>query len=256
MNGTSAAGSTIGRRGGIRMMVATACATALAVTGAAPAGSAHAETPPTRQVITTNQTGTHDGYFYAFWQDTGDAALTLGPRGHYRTRWSGVVNNWLGGKGWATGGPRTFNYCGTFHPGGNSYLALYGYTTNPYVEYYVIENWGTYRPSGTPMGTVVSEGSTYDIYRTQRGIGITPYYQYYSIRQEKRSSGTINTGDHFDAWARAGMNLGSTMGYMIMATEGYQSSGWSDVTVDAAATWPPLRCTAGPPSTPEGRQAN
>lgn len=250
MNGTSGAGSTGGPRGRIRMMVSAACVAVLAIAGTMPATGAHADPPSTRPVVTTNQTGTHDGYFYAFWQDTGDASLSLGPRGHYRTRWSGI-NNWFGGKGWATGGRRTFNYCGTFHPGGDSYLALLGFTREPYVEYYILENWGTYRPTGTPMGTVVSAGGAYDIHRVQRigTPGTTPYYQYFSIRQQKRTGGTINTGDHFDAWARAGMNLGTTMGYMIMATEGYQSSGWSDITVDSATTRPP-RCTAGPPSAP------
>ncbi|GAB3984328.1 glycoside hydrolase family 11 protein [Plantactinospora veratri] len=164
-------------------------------------------------------------------------------------RWSGI-NNWFGGKGWATGGRRTFTYCGTFHPGGDSYLALFGYTREPYLEYYILENWGSYRPTGTRMGAVTSADGTYDIYRVQRigTPGTTPYYQYFSVRQQKRSSGTIDTGEHFDAWASVGMNLGTTMGYMIMATEGYQSSGWSDITVETTATRSP-RCGTGPSST-------
>lgn len=244
MSETLGAGSTSSPRGRIRLMVSIACTALLTITATAAAAPVHADPAPARPIITTNQTGTHDGYFYAFWKDMGDSAMTLGPKGSYSARWGGV-NNWFGGKGWATGGPRTFNYCATFHPGGNSYLALYGYTMNPLAEYYIVENWGTYRPNGASMGTLVSEGSTYDIYRVQRGVGSTPYYQYFSVRQQKRSSGTINTGDHFDAWARAGMNLGSTMGYMIMATEGYQSSGWSSVTVDGVMAGP-SRCVPVP----------
>lgn len=250
MNPTPGAGSTGIRRGRFRLLVGAASAALLAITGTTLTSTAHADPLPTGPIITTNQTGTHDGYFYAFWKDTGDAAMALGPGGQYSTRWSGV-GNWFAGKGWATGGRRAFNYCGTFQPNGNSYLAVLGFTHDPYIEYYILENWGTHIPAATRMGTVVSEGGRYDIYRALRigTPGTMPYYQYFSIRQQKRSSGTINTGDHFDAWANVGMHLGTTMGYMIMATEGIYSSGRSSITVDSDPALSP-QCAPGPPSTP------
>ncbi|MGW2626155.1 glycoside hydrolase family 11 protein [Micromonospora taraxaci] len=224
------------RRGRLRLLLGAACAAVVAVAGTMTATNAYAEADRT---VSSNTTGTHNGYYFSFWKDSGNASMTLRENGRYSSSWDRSTNNWVGGKGWATGNRRTVSYSGSYNPGNNNtYLALYGWTRNPLIEYYVVENFGSYNPSSgaTRMGTVTTDGGTYDILRSQRVNapsidGNQTFYQYWSVRQQKRSSGTITTANHFDAWARAGLNLGSNHSYQIMATEGYQSQGSSDINV-------------------------
>jgi endo-1,4-beta-xylanase len=131
---------------------------------------------------------------------------------------------------------RTINYQATYNPNGNSYISVYGWTKSPLVEYYIIENYGSYHPSGgAKKGTVITDGDTYDIYMVTNTnkpliVGNATFQQYWSIRRSKRFSGSVTTANHFNAWKNAGLNLGSH-DYQIVATEGYYSSGSATVTV-------------------------
>ena len=68
---------------------------------------------------------------------------------------------------------RLFNYTGTFSTTGNAYLGLYGWTTDPLVEYYVIENFGdkhnpTDNSNHTCYGTFNTDGGTYEVWMKWR----------------------------------------------------------------------------------------
>ncbi|KIO21517.1 glycoside hydrolase family 11 protein [Tulasnella calospora MUT 4182] len=216
------------------LLVCTATAAVLA----APSQAKEKHELVARQAITTSQTGTNNGYYYSFWTDgAGQVTYTNGSGGQYSVTWSGNVGHWIGGKGWNPGSAQAITYSGTYRPNGNSYLSVYGWTTSPLVEYYIVENFGTYNPSNGAIyqGSVVSDGGTYNIYKAIRTnypsiLGPATFYQYLSVRQSHRTGGTVTTGNHFNAWAALGMTLG-TFNYQIVATEGYYSSGTASITV-------------------------
>jgi endo-1,4-beta-xylanase len=187
---------------------------------------------------TPNSAGTHDGYFYSWWSDGGaNANYQNLAKGKYSVSWSSG-GNLVGGKGWKPGARRTVNYGGTYNNNGqNSYLAVYGWTRNPLVEYYIVENFGTYNPSSGAQkkGQVTCDGGVYDILVSTRTNqpsidGTSTFQQYWSVRQQKHTGGSVTVGCHFSAWANVGLNLGQH-NYQILATEGYFSAGSASLTV-------------------------
>ncbi len=195
------------------------------------------------QTITANSQNTHNGFFYSFWTERPNdgASMTLGPDGNYSTTWNNTLN-FTAGKGWKVGSAsRVVCFEGTYNGGSNGFLALYGWTKNPLIEYYVCEKHGQWEPPGNTSGvsykgTYTCDGGTYKVYTGRRVdkpsiVGNATFDQYWSVRQEQRSTGTITFSSHIEAWASFGMQMGTTWDYQIMESEGYNSSGSSNITV-------------------------
>ena len=190
-----------------------------------------------QRVVTTNSVFAEGDYTYEFWMDAGGGtgSMTTGPNGTFSAEWNDVFNI-LFRSGIRPGSlNQVITYSVTYNPVGNSYLTLYGWTRNPLVEYYVVESWGTWRPPGaTPIGTVTSDGGTYDIYRTERVNkpsidGMQTFPQFWSVRQEKRTSGIITFANHISAWKNLGMNMGADLHEVSFCVEGFRSSGSAHV---------------------------
>ncbi|KAG6853016.1 hypothetical protein C0991_007457 [Blastosporella zonata] len=214
----------------------TFCSVAVAVS-ALPSTRLSKRQSTNTTTVTTSNTGFVDGYFYSFWdQVNGPATMEIG-NGSYNLTWTSDTIDIVAGLGWNPGSAQVINYSGTFETDANAYLAVYGWTTNPLVEYYILESYGDYNPSSglAVLGTVTTDGETYKIYRTVRTNdpsieGTQTFNQFWSVRNTKRVGGTVTTGNHFNAWNSLGMTLG-TFNYQILATEGYMSDGNSSITV-------------------------
>ncbi|KAF5341010.1 hypothetical protein D9611_006136 [Ephemerocybe angulata] len=208
----------------------------------------------TARAGTPSAEGTHDGFFYSWWTDNGaQATYTNGPKGQYtgvtaETWWEGRDGTpvlWTGKSvdivfkdDELTPSSRVITYGGTYSYNGNSYLAVYGWTRNPLIEYYIVDNFGTYNPSSGAQnkGSVTVDGAVYDILVSTRTNqpsidGTKTFQQFWSVRRNKRTGGTVDVGAHFRAWSNAGLKLGTDHYYQIVACEGYQSSGNCNITV-------------------------
>lgn len=192
--------------------------------------------------------GKEGNYSYELWNQysQGTACMTLGAGGSFKGRWSGI-ENYLARRGLKYNETQTHQQIGnitakyncTYNPpssGGNSYLAIYGWTVDPLIEYYIVEDWRSWIPSmatGTSSkGTLSIDGATYNMYQATRNQqpsikGTATFQQYFSIRQTTRNSGTIQISEHFKKWESLNMKMGK-MYEVSFVVEGYRNSGSFD----------------------------
>ncbi len=179
----------------------------------------------------------YDDYTYEFWNqdDKGNAAMGLRADGSFEVAWEGIFNM-LARNGMRPGNDvTTVDYTvEEYQATSASYLCVYGWFYNgdyeDLVEYYIVDNWKNYDPSGnaTYYGSVIVDGVTYKLYTSERVQqpsinGTATFTQYWSIRDqsELRTSGTIDVPAHFQAWEEAGLSIGSTRYEVSFCVEGY-----------------------------------
>jgi hypothetical protein len=127
-----------------------------------------------------------------------------------------------------------FNFTRSARYNGNfSYIGIYGWSRNPLIEYYIVEDsYGNqYRDSAGFMLNIGNEtlkvsevtpsytldGGTYKVFKvTRRGPSIEggadrDFQQFFSVRQTPRQSGTVSITEHFNEWDKRGMYLGTNI---------------------------------------------
>jgi endo-1,4-beta-xylanase len=201
-------------------------------------------------------------YYYETWSAGGSdhKLIWYGPKkgggAAFRAEWNNP-NDFLGRVGyfWNEGKPYTDYkniFCGfnfTRSPNGTagnySYIGIYGWSKRPMIEWYIVDDWfgnGIIGPStmggdAVKKGEFTVDGATYFIYEATRPAGSgnienshVAFPQYFSIRQERRQSGTISITEHFKEWEKIGMRLGTNMYEAKFLVEAGGGTGWFDAT--------------------------
>lgn len=126
-----------------------------------------------------------------------------------------------------------FAYTKTGSGGGYSYIGIYGWSNNPCIEWYIIDDSFSKMPTNPGSCTNMSnsplsiDGGKYTMcVRNTSGTGgdrcggAGNWNQYYSIRQDNRTCGTISVTEHFKAWAAAGNKLGNLLEVKVLLEVG------------------------------------
>jgi len=186
-------------------------------------------------------TGTDHGYFYQCYVSSGSGSISFPQAGTYAgnfaASWSNV-GDIVAGKGWNPGSSnRTVNYnCGSL-TGSYNFFGVYGWTTNPLIEYYVCE-LGSVTYAATYIGSVTSDGHSYGVYKHQQVNqpsiqGTATFWQYLSQwgGSSTGSNHAVTMSNHWNYWSSHIGGMGSP-NLQILAVEAYSNkSGYCNATV-------------------------
>ena len=180
------------------------------------------------------------------WYQGGNNSMTYYGNGTFKAVWSGA-NNYIASVGYDYVEAVKyqdmqyycyFNHSKTGSAGGYNYIGIHGWTLNPLVEFYIVDDWYS-KPGanllGQKQGEFVVDGDTYEIYRNTRVnqpsiIGVKTFPQFYSVRSNARSSGHIDISAHFKEWESLEMYMGDDMRQLMYHIEVGGGSGSLDCT--------------------------
>jgi endo-1,4-beta-xylanase len=124
--------------------------------------------------------------------------------------------------------------------GGYSYIGIHGWSRNPSVEFYIVEN--SFHDIKYPNNVEYKNEYTMDgaLYKVYKGPGETdkpdmdgeklPFMQIFCIRQKQRTDGTVSVTKHFQKWEQLNLGLGDNMYEAMFMVEVKDGSGSLDFT--------------------------
>lgn len=174
------------------------------------------------------------------WYEAGNNSMSYWDNGTFKASWSGT-NDYLARVGFQYNGgidhstkhfavDYKYTKSGTAQYG---YIGVYGWTTNPQVEYYIVDDWYS-QPSenyiGEKFGEITVDGATYTIHAFLRvnqpsKTGYSTFLQIFSVRKTARQCGHIDISAHFNKWTEIfkgqNKNLRATSCQQGQACENY-----------------------------------
>jgi len=195
---------------------------------------------------TSNKVGKIGNVGYELWSDSGNNSATFYSDGSFSCSFSNA-KDYLCRSGLSFDSTKTHTQIGHIYADFKlvkqnisnvdySYVGVYGWTRNPLVEYYVVDNWlSPYRPGdwvgNKKHGDFTIDGAQYTVYENTRYgpsiDGNTQFKQYFSVRKSARDCGTIDITAHFTQWEKLGMKLGKMHEAKVLGEAGSNSSGTS-----------------------------
>ena len=177
-------------------------------------------------------------YHYEIWYQGGNNNMTFYDNGTYKASWNGT-NDFLARVGFKYNEDKTYQELGPIdayfkwskqgNAGGYNYIGIYGWTVDPLVEYYIVDDWFSEPGAnllGSKKGEFTVDGATYEIYQNQRNNapsikGNQTFPQYFSKRKGgARSCGHIDVTAHFKKWEELGMKMGKMYEAKVLVEAG------------------------------------
>ncbi|KAG4091280.1 concanavalin A-like lectin/glucanase domain-containing protein [Neocallimastix lanati (nom. inval.)] len=196
---------------------------------------------------TSNKVGAIGDIGYELWSDSGDNSATFYADGSFSCSFKNA-KDYLCRSGLSFDSTKTHKEIGHIYADFKlvkqdikdvdySYIGIYGWTREPLVEYYVVDNWlSQYRPGdwvgNKKYGDFEIDGAEYTVYENTRtgpsidGDNVT-FKQYFSIRKEARDCGTIDITAHFEKWEELGLVLGKMHEAKVLGEAGSIHDGTS-----------------------------